>query len=547
MFKKTFLAVAVGAALGSTGANAVDFAFDVNDWTDEGAERVTDFAVPDITVTLGKEYTPNDVITMTYDKVVDGDFPLTINVDDGLVPSAPGAFTMTLGLLSEDRDSTDSTSVTYRVTEITSTGSGDATAISTTGAQFVLGAAAGSDLTTASAPVIAADGMMMDFMAETQVGQLVELESGMTETLVSFTEQYHSITAESEFDNVIDVERGIGEDYNNIGTDSQYIYSTGGISGEDYGDNVEGLPWDYENDATRAIFTTGNGDDYATLNVSEIDGATHDALAVGLTLKVTGPFGFIIDEDEDTEGVQNNALQANMPSALPGERIQEATWDGNTATFMWDNGGSDVTDLALGDIGVWFTNDFNGDDTEPMDRGTFTAEATIVYEPVESDYIAEDGSQTYDEDVTNMTSESTDMGEWTMDGSKVTVYAVPFQPGVSVFLWITNQNMEEDTPVMITATDANGMVTDLGEVATLSPNGITRISSDLNDALTAAGVATGRVTLEITTSAPACDVNVAASYKVQGDADRLPLETSQTINGVHNTGNSGLNNDLCIL
>ena len=62
MFKKTFLAVAVGAALGSTGANAVDFAFDVNDWTDEGAERVVNFAVPDVTVTLGKEYTPDDLI-----------------------------------------------------------------------------------------------------------------------------------------------------------------------------------------------------------------------------------------------------------------------------------------------------------------------------------------------------------------------------------------------------------------------------------------------------------------------------------------------------
>ena len=53
MIKKTFLAVAVGAALGSLGANATPtFTFDVNDWTTEGATDVTDFAVPDVTVTL---------------------------------------------------------------------------------------------------------------------------------------------------------------------------------------------------------------------------------------------------------------------------------------------------------------------------------------------------------------------------------------------------------------------------------------------------------------------------------------------------------------
>ena len=60
MIKKTFLAVAVGAALGSVGANAAPtFTFDVNGWTTEGAMDVTDFAVPDIGVTLGTEYTPN--------------------------------------------------------------------------------------------------------------------------------------------------------------------------------------------------------------------------------------------------------------------------------------------------------------------------------------------------------------------------------------------------------------------------------------------------------------------------------------------------------
>ena len=71
VIKKTFLAVAVGAALGSVGANAAPtFTFDVNDWTTEGAMDVTDFAVPDIGVTLGTEYTPNDVIKFTFSQTL---------------------------------------------------------------------------------------------------------------------------------------------------------------------------------------------------------------------------------------------------------------------------------------------------------------------------------------------------------------------------------------------------------------------------------------------------------------------------------------------
>ena len=139
VFKKTFLAVAVGAALGSTGAFAADTATlearTTNTWSNEARVNVSAFTLPNVTVTLNKEYTPNDVITLTYSPGVSGDFPSTINVDDGLDSSAEGAFTMTLGLLDAAEDGTY---VKYRVTELTSTGSGSASAISTTGSTFVM-------------------------------------------------------------------------------------------------------------------------------------------------------------------------------------------------------------------------------------------------------------------------------------------------------------------------------------------------------------------------------------------------------------------------
>ena len=158
MIKKTFLAVAVGAALGSVGANAAPtFTFDVNDWTTEGAMDVTDFAVPDINVTLGTEYTPNDVIEITFSQDIDGDFKPTVVVTQSASTSTN--YTMTLGLIGSSANS-----ATYRVTELTTQGSGS---ITTTGATFTVTSAAGSDLTTDAAAVRAAGGLTATYSATT--------------------------------------------------------------------------------------------------------------------------------------------------------------------------------------------------------------------------------------------------------------------------------------------------------------------------------------------------------------------------------------------
>jgi hypothetical protein len=80
VFKKTFIALSVGAALGSVNANAVTFDFTPNAWTTEGAELVKNFVVPDITVTLEAEYSKDDVITFEFNADVTGAFNPTIDV-----------------------------------------------------------------------------------------------------------------------------------------------------------------------------------------------------------------------------------------------------------------------------------------------------------------------------------------------------------------------------------------------------------------------------------------------------------------------------------
>ena len=517
MIKKTFLAVAVGAALGSLGANATPtFTFDVNDWTTEGATDVTDFAVPDVTVTLGTEYTPNDVVVFTFSQDIDGEFVSTINVDDGIAdPTANGAFTMTMGLVTSSANT-----ATYRVTELTSTASGAGSSISTAGATFALTSAAGSDLTVDADAVRAAGGLTATYKATTAVtgddldGGTTAVAYSTNTSMISFADQYATFAVTTDFDRTIDVEPGVSV-------------------------------------ATRSVFTTGAGTDSGTISITETNAATHDALTSGLTVTLTGDFSFLVDTDTVTAGLQQsaNALYAEL-GGVASQAAMSA--DGSTATFTWDNADSDTTPLTLGNVGIHFNNAANSTGVAAIERGSFTVGTTVEYKPADATYDKEDGSQTYvvasNEDTSSEAAKA--FGSWGLNGSEVTVYAAPIYPGITeLFLWMTNDHAES-APVNIVATTSDGTEVDLGTVETLAANSITRISTQLENALVAGGITNDRVTLKVTTSAPACSVNVAASYRSTGDADRLALETSQTINGVHNTGNTGTigaTADLCVL
>jgi len=556
VFKKTFLAVAVGAALGSTGAFAADTATlearTTNTWSNEATVNVSAFTLPNVTVTLNKEYTPNDMITLTYSPGVTGDFPSTINVDDGLDSSAEGAFTMTLGLLDA---SEDGTSVTYRVTELTSTGSGSASAISTTGSTFVM---AHED-----AGITAPGTVTMDMSSMTSASS--NLETAAAIDMIEFDDQLIlSVTAGTEFSNVIDVEAGLGEDYNNVSILAPLLSgsSPGGLAdGEDaffstYNNVESAVFWDYENAPSRAIFTTGDGEDSASIMIADSDSEAHhlaNVVSVGVTL--TGPLGFLVDEDGVTPGIQNDAFVATLDGAggIDGSREVTGVIDGNSITFTFP-----FDSVTVGnEVGFHFDNSRNGDGTNDMFAGTFSATAQLEYVGVDADYLgvdtdAVDDPSVYDfeddEPTTVSSSDMADAGAWSMDGSIVTVYAMPVTPMANGFVWVSVSNQEDDatTTIFAEAIGTNGEAYQLPSVSIVG-NGIVKLSNNLYDDMAAAGVPGGRANIRVATTAPACDVNVSATYKVEGDADRLTLETSQTINGVHNTGNSGYNNDLCIL
>jgi hypothetical protein len=115
-------------------------------------------------------------------------------------------------------------------------------------------------------------------------------------------------------------------------------------------------------------------------------------------------------------------------------------------------------------------------------------------------------------------------GAYTLNGSSVTVYAVPTSKAVSNFIWLTNSG-KTDGDVSIIVND-NGTAIDLGVVGVSKGGREFDVTAAMNDALEAAGktLSGGRVHLDIITKVPAADVAVSAAYRV-GD-DRVNLLTS---------------------
>ncbi len=476
MYKKSLIATAAAAALVPFSASAVDLDNITRDWTREGAELAEDFAAPPVTITLEAEYTVGDLITLTFSHDVVGGFPSTVNFEET-------GYTLTWGLISED-----AASAVYRVTELTAD---DVDDLSTLGADFTLRPESGDAYFTVDGDTLRdSESLTLSYASETAVSN-IPLESGATDNMFTFEDQYGSATAGDGFSKTIDVEPGVGI-------------------------------------VTRSVFDDATSTDTTEVTVASLGAtATYQARTTGIIVTLTGDLSFAdVSSLSGTLGTQTATV------ALAS--------DGSAATFDF---GNFADEAAFGDVVISFDNAANSD--AQMIRGSFTTSVDVQYVPITGNQNTAVGWASSDETSVNI-ADGLDAGAWDIDGSSIQVYAVPVSDNVAPFIWVTNR-ASGDAPVRIVATTESGVMADLGMVAIAEGNTITRVSSQITDALAEAGITSGRVTLNVTTSAPACDVNISASYKVLSDADRLPLETSQTLQGSHNTGNSGAADDLCVL
>ena len=501
MFKKTLIALSVGAALGSVNANAVTFDFTPNAWTTEGAELVDNFVVPSIDVTLEAEYSKDDVLKFEFDADITGAFKTTINVT--LPNSQTG--NMTLGFVS----ATDNT-ITYRVTELSSDSNSP---VSTDGATFTLerqtvlspNLAVGADvransgLTGTFTATTGISGLALDGTPAAIVGNnnTPAVKTDDKPKLVTFVTQYATVVADSKFSGVIDVD------------------PAGSF-------------------ASRTVFVEGKTTDAATISVTEKT-ATNSALTTGLTLTLAGDFSFLQDTDDKTAGVQQAA--GVLKAALDGKPVEgtlNAALTEAEFAFTTDGSASDY------DLGIFFDNSKNKTAVSAtksvateMVRGTFTASVDASYAPVSEKFKSDSAPASTDYDTTAKTGDVTTKaagsvaaGAFTLNGASVTVYSMPINnPAVTNYLYVTNTGALP-AEVSVTAT-TDGTTISKNDVTTVPGKSITNITEAVEAAL--ASAKGQRATVEVTLNAPACNIVVSAAYKV--GTDRLPLETSQTLNG----------------
>ena len=112
-------------------------------------------------------------------------------------------------------------------------------------------------------------------------------------------------------------------------------------------------------------------------------------------------------------------------------------------------------------------------------------------------------------------------GEWTLNGSVITIPYMPFDDNVTVILRHTNSGVQTgDLSVRYMLEGVDTEWQSVGIVAS-STRGVMNIRDAVLDAITAdSGVTAGKVAIEITTNIPADDALFYAAYKVKDEQDR---------------------------
>jgi len=185
--------------------------------------------------------------------------------------------------------------------------------------------------------------------------------------------------------------------------------------------------------------------------------------------------------------------------------------DGEDLSFVSTNGEADYDDgvLYVDYEGAVTTDtiriDVNPNSITPLIAQEFSVSAD--YFDAEAD---EEGEDTFSagEDVT--------AGEWTLNGNVVNIPYMPFAPGISQILYVTNSG-DFDGGVYVTAYDEDGTEYDLGMVATAGASSVTKITAQVKDALAAEGFEKGKLSIDVTVNAPDGDITVQAAYNIGSD------------------------------
>ena len=510
MFKKTLIAGGMVAVM-SSGAQAVPtFAFTENTQSIQGFASATLLQAPAVTVTLGAEYATDDLMTLSYNADFDTSVPFVnpSNIsayvkcngstgDELTGTAADNGGVVTLGVLS-----TTANSVTYRVTAIDYTPTGDSdgdatvdadecsTSLSSTvgGVFSHQGTFSGASLRAQGALTGSYSATLSNGSTAIDGGSVAISKAGPVTEIISFANQYASVAANNVvWNGVIDVAPAGGEA-------TRTVFNNG--------DDVDG---------SGAVDADERGSDQLTIDVTET-ARTNDADTETITAVISGDFSWVVDE---TAGgaVNTDAFSATVN----GQAVASVTVTATDVTVV--GAASEVGDVVLTLDNLENGNDLGGvgAGTVPaMAAGAYTATVTIAYTDEGTDLAdagATAGSLTLAAAVT--------AGTTTLNGSTSTIEAYPVSDAITGFLWVTNAGTNS-AGMSVTAV-AGGSTMASCDIGTVAGNTLSYITNEVETCLTAAGITSGRAQVTVTVNAPAADINVYAGYKVDADADRLSL------------------------
>lgn len=133
---------------------------------------------------------------------------------------------------------------------------------------------------------------------------------------------------------------------------------------------------------------------------------------------------------------------------------------------------------------------------------------------------------------TSVVSTGKAFGAFTLNGATITTYAVPMGSAVSRFLWVSNKG--SDSAVATYTAIMNGSSYGPYPLATVPGNSSVSVGGLIDTDLSARGIfvaPSSRATITVDAPVKAADLTMSAAYKHIGDADRLILETSDSLDG----------------
>jgi hypothetical protein len=509
MFNKKLIAGSIFALMSTSALAVPTFQYTQGSISQQGSAQLVSVTLPEVVVTSGAEYSDDDLIVIDYNvALATGYTPAsTLNMYAQCAEQAAGTTIngtalenggeLTLGLLSSDAAEG---SVTYRITDVdyavTTANAAAGTAVTcATSLSSSVGAVVSLGTPIVDGPAARAAGSVTGTYSATLPNGTTEIDGGSI--ALAFGVAPNDTTAMTVFlDQFADA----------AGTN----VALAGVV--DVTATVPRSEFDTGNQIMAAAGLITLADDEATLFSA--------ANITGITFTLNGDFSYLVDENDVTPGIQNDAWSLDLNVDAGGDEIYEATTV--TATSITWVVTEDATANALDQIDnieIDFDNAVNGDGTNPIGDGTYTYDVTIAFTDGGTDG-ADTGALAGSAGLTTGGA----AGGFTLNGSTTEINNYPLSTAVKHFVWITNEGTV-DGGIFATAIGGTGaQVMTTCDLGVDSPAGqVISISDELNVCLTAAGMTAGRAQVTVTVNVNGADIGVYAGYKHIADADRLNL------------------------